>query len=234
MPVRVDDRHLIFFEEQLLGAPRAHICVIELDAKGELSAPRRVLERPYHLSYPFVFQWNGHWYMIPETIERRAIELYRATRFPDEWTFDRVLCSDVAAADATVAEIDGRWWMFAGVLVPGATEVTQLHLYHAPSPLGPWTPHQRNPVMSDVRGARPAGPLFRYNGAWYRPTQIGAPRYGSGIAVHRIDELTPSTFKEVVVDQMLPSWRRSLTGTHTIAAAGGLTVVDARQWVRSP
>jgi hypothetical protein len=59
MPVRVDDRYLIFFEEQLLGAPRAHICVIELDAKGELSAPRRVLERPYHLSYPFVFRGMG-------------------------------------------------------------------------------------------------------------------------------------------------------------------------------
>jgi hypothetical protein len=188
-----------------------------------------VLERPYHVSYPFVFQWNGAWYMIPETLERRAVELYRATRFPDEWELDRTLLSDIAAADATVAEIDGRWWMFVALMQPGAMEAAVLHLYHADTPLGPWQPHARNPLKIDACSARPAGPLFRHNGRWYRPGQYGVPTYGSATVVHRIDELTPTSFREVEVSRLTPTWRPGLNGTHTLAAAGGLTVIDARR-----
>ena len=134
---------------------------------------------------------------------------------------------DVDAVDATVAEIDGRWWLFTAICIPGASEATALHLYHGPSPLGPWTPHRRNPVRVDVRGARPAGRLFRQDGRWYRPGQDGAPRYGSATIVHRIVELTPERYHETAVSRIAPTWRSGLRGTHTLNAAGGLTVVDA-------
>jgi len=229
IPVVADGKRYIFFEEFISGTRGAHICVSDVDEHGNVGTPRRVLERPYHLSYPFVFEWNGEWYMLPETLKQRAVELYRATRFPDEWAFDRTLLSDIAAVDATVAEIDGRWWMFLGVRAPGAKEASLLHLYHAASPLGPWEPHALNPVKIDVRSARPAGPLFRRDGQWYRPTQCGAPTYGSAIVVNRIVELSPWSFREVEVSRLVPRWRRGLNGTHTIAAAGGITVIDARR-----
>ncbi|MDB4883528.1 MAG: hypothetical protein JWL95_2294 [Gemmatimonadetes bacterium] len=229
IPVVADGKRYIFFEEFITSSPHAHICVMEVDERGNLGTPRRVLERPDHLSYPFVFEWNGAWYMIPETLKQRAVELYRATRFPDEWVPDRTLLSDVAAVDATVAEIDGRWWMFVGVRAPGAREASMLQIYHAASPLGPWEPHALNPVKIDVRSARPAGPLFRHNGHWYRPAQCGAPTYGSATVVNRIVELTTSSFHEVEVSRLTPTWRPGLNGTHTIAAAGGITVIDARR-----
>ena len=229
IPVVADGRRYVFFEEFITSLPHAHICVAEIDERGAFGTPRRVLERPYHLSYPFVFQHDGEWYMIPETLQQRTVELYRATRFPDEWTLDRTLLSNVAAVDATVAEIDGRWWMFVGVRAPGAKEASLLDIYHAASPLGPWQPHALNPVKIDVRSARPAGPLFRHNGQWYRPAQCGAPTYGSATVVNRIVELTPTTFREVETSKLSPTWRPGLNGTHTIAAAGGVTFIDARQ-----
>jgi hypothetical protein len=119
--------------------------------------------------------------------------------------------------------------MFVGVKAPGAVEASLLHLYHADSPLGPWKPHRLNPVKIDVRSARPAGPLFHHHGQWYRPAQCGVPNYGSAIIVNRIVELTTERFREVEVSRLAPTWRPGLTGTHTIAAAGGLTVIDARQ-----
>ncbi|MEO6528253.1 MAG: hypothetical protein ABIP93_16650 [Gemmatimonadaceae bacterium] len=229
IPVVADGRRYVFFEEFITSTPHAHICVAEIDERGAFGTPRRVLERPYHLSYPFVFAWNGEWYMIPETLKQRAVELYRATRFPDEWVLDRTLLADIAAVDATVAEIDGRWWMFVGVRAPGAEEASMLHVYHAATPLGPWEPHALNPVKIDVRSARPAGPLFRHNGHWYRPAQCGAPTYGSATVVNRIVELSESSFREVEASRLLPTWRPGLNGTHTLAAAGGVTVIDARQ-----
>jgi hypothetical protein len=157
------------------------------------------------------------------------VELYRAERFPDVWQLDRTLLSDVPAVDATVAEIGGRWWMFVGMSAQGSVEASLLHIYHAETPLGPWEPHERNPVKIDVRNTRPAGPLFRHNGNWYRPTQCGVPMYGTSIVMNRIVELTPASFREVEVSHLTPTWRPGLNGTHTIAAAGDLTVIDARQ-----
>jgi hypothetical protein len=229
-------RHYVFFEEHPFDSPTAHISVLEIDAKGAVveGSVRPVLRRDYHLSYPSVFRWQGAWYMMPETLSRHHVEAYRAVRFPDAWEPVGPVLEGIDAVDATVAEIDGRWWLFAGVRIPGATEATALHLYHGPSPLGPWTPHRRNPARVDVRGARPAGRLFRHGARWYRPGQDGAPRYGSATIVHRIDELTPARYRETAVSRVDPTWRPGLRGTHTLNAAGGLTVVDAlrplRRW----
>jgi hypothetical protein len=226
-PVRHGDGYLVFLEELEYRAVRGHISVMEVDSRGGWTRPVKVLERPYHLSYPFVFQWNGDWWMIPETQENRAVELYRAHAFPHDWRLEKVLLPDVNAVDATLAEIGGRWWMFATIAVEGASLNDELHLFHAPGPLGPWEPHRGNPVKSDVRSARPAGRVFQAGDDWFRPAQDCSRRYGYAVVLHRIDELTPDTYREAEVSRILPHWRRDVLGTHTLNSAEGLTVVDA-------
>lgn len=228
-PVEDDGRYLLFYEEHLAGERDAHICVAELDPVRGLVSPRVVLRRDFHLSYPFVFRWDGAWYMIPETGLLGAVQLYRAERFPDAWTHVGDLLTGECFVDATVAEIDGRWWMFVGVLPPGTDEATALHVYHAVTPLGPWVPHAHNPVVVDVRASRPAGRVFRRGDVHYRPVQDGAPHYGHAMTVHRIDVLTPDAFAETPVERIEPTWRPGLLGTHTLNAAGRLTVLDARR-----
>ncbi|HJR41099.1 MAG TPA: hypothetical protein VJ812_03370 [Gemmatimonadaceae bacterium] len=223
------DRYYVFFEEWLDAAGKAHISCIEIDAKGKASPPRKVLECDYHLSYPFTFEWRGTQYMIPETGDNRTVELWRAVEFPDRWELDRVLMRDIYAVDATLEEIDGRWWMFANVApVEGASTWDELHLFHADSPLGPWQPHRRNPVKSDVRSARPAGRLIRAGGDLYRPSQDCSASYGHGLVINRITRLDLEAFEEVEVARLHANWRPDLTGMHTINAAGGMTVVDVR------
>jgi hypothetical protein len=227
--VYADGRHFLFFEERIYALPQAHICVVEIDASGMVGTARVVMQRPYHLSYPAVFRWNGEWYMTPETAKRRAVELYRAEEFPDKWEFVGNLLSDIDAVDPTVACIDGRWWMFVAVNLPGAIEATALHIYSAPDPLGPWTPHRRNPIKIDVRGARPGGRIFQMNGRYYRVGQDGAPSYGSGIRVFLIEQLDDTEYRETEVSHVRPRWRRGLVGTHTLNASDGLTTIDIRQ-----
>jgi hypothetical protein len=175
--------------------------------------------------------------MIPESSENETVDLYRAERFPDAWRHERTLIAGRRLVDATLAEIDGRWWMFANA--PALPDVRyeawlwdELHLFHAPSPLGPWTPHRRNPVVSDVRRARPAGRLFTREGAWYRPAQDSSRGYGGGLSIQRITRLDPDGYEETPVTTLLPRWRPGLTGLHTVNAVPGLTVIDvqARRW----
>ncbi|MCK6461948.1 MAG: formyl transferase, partial [Planctomycetes bacterium] len=123
-------------------------------------------------------------------------------------------------------EVAGRWWMFVNVTAYGAGNRDELHLYHAETPLGPWTPHARNPVKSDCRGARPAGRLFRRDGQLFRPAQNCAGGYGSSIVVHRIDLLTTQAYVETQVAEIRPDWDPKARRAHTINRCDGFLVLD--------
>jgi hypothetical protein len=222
-PMKRDGRFYIFFEELLYRIGRGHLSVMEVDRRGIVNGPHRILERPYHLSYPFVFSWNGESYMIPETRQAGHVELYRCTSFPDKWEFDRILLPDLGAVDTTLAEIDGRWWMFTSVQVEGARHLYELHLYHAGTPLGPWEAHRANPVKADSYSSRPGGRIVRKNGAYYRPAQEGP---GTGMILYKIEHLDPLSYLEIPVGKITPNWAPFLQGTHTFNSADGLTVID--------
>lgn len=128
-----------------------------------------------------------------------------------------------------MAEVEGRWWLFAARRSAGGSVADELHLFSAPGPLGPWTPHARNPVVSDVRTARPAGRLFWEGGAWYRVAQDGGPNYGHAIVVLRIDRLDDGAYREHIAGRIPPSWRRGLMATHTLNRAGGITALDGAE-----
>ena len=69
-------------------------------------------------------------------------------------------------------------------------------LFHAESPLGPWAPHPMNPVVSDVRYARPAGALFLRGSKLFRPAQNCALTYGHAISFAEVTSLTPTDYAE--------------------------------------
>jgi len=225
--LKVDGRYYIFFEDYVNSAGRAHISVVEVDRNGIVSGPTDVLKLDCHLSYPFVFEWQGDYYMIPETGERNVVELYRATSFPLKWEPVKVLLEARAPLDTTLIEVDGTWWMFVNIEEEGvAVNWDELHLYFADSPLGPWKPHARNPVLSDVRLARPAGRLFWLNGALFRPSQDSSLRYGYATVVNKVDEISPSAYRETPVLKVNPDWDNDLLGVHTVNLLDEMTVFD--------
>lgn len=222
-PVKFEGKYFVFFEEYLYKDDKAHISVMELMKTGPTD-PEPVLKRDYHLSYPFVFYWNERYWMIPETAANKTIELYACESFPGEWELDAVLFEGVAAKDVTLFELNGLWWMFVAMADTGSAD--ELHLYYSSSPLGPWEPHKKNPIKSDVRNSRPAGRLFCWNGNLYRPAQDSSRRYGYGMTINQIMRLTPDEFVEREISKILPHWRKDLRGTHTLNICEDLTVID--------
>lgn len=231
-PVSWGDRHCIFVEEYLYRERKAHIAVLVLARDGTWTGPVPVLVRPHHLSYPFVFEWRGAHFMCPEARESGAVALYRATAFPYEWTLEGTLLTNVRAVDPTLIELEDRWWMFANLGREGVSDPScwddELHLFHARSPLGPWTPHRRNPVKTDLRNSRPAGRLFRWDGGLFRPAQNCSERYGRAITINRIVRIDEDAYGEVPAFEIPPTWAPGLLRTHTINAAPGVTVVDGQ------
>lgn len=225
-PVARGGHYYIFIEEVPYRTRKGHISVIEMDRGGSWSMPMRVFERDFHVSYPFLFEWEGRLHMIPETFDNGTVELYACTSFPTQWSLRKVLLSGVRAVDATLAPIGDRWWMFLAQATGGALPWEELHIYYATSPLGPWRAHRRNPVKSDVRWSRPAGRLFERGGILYRPAQDCSGRYGRAVSVNRIDRIDREDYRETQVARIDPDWDASVVATHTLNSAGEMTILD--------
>src|SRR5688572_15070410 len=227
-PIERNGRHFIFFEEVILASGKGHIAVVEVDRKGVCSTPVRVLERDYHLSYPSLIEHDGQLFMVPETGENRTVELYRCIEFPGRWRLEKVLLRDAWFTDATLHRDGNTWWMFVNIGLEGGEAHDELHLYFAEDLMGEWQPHPGTPVKSDVRCARPAGRPYLRDAVLYRPAQICAPLYGSGISINRVLHMSPQAYVEREDERILPPGRgdRGLLGIHTVNRAGDLSVVD--------
>jgi hypothetical protein len=217
----------VFLEEWRLADRKGVISWMRIE-NGRPTAVTQVLERPYHLSYPFVFQAGNDMFMVPETASARRIELYRAASFPTRWEPAEILLDDIAGTDATLAYLDGRWWMFVTVGEGGSSRYDQLFLYHAERVQGPWRAHRRNPVKIDVRSSRPAGRLFKRGGRLIRPTQDCSTRYGGALTLCEVKQLTPNDYVEQETEKLLPDWLPMNIGFHTLSHSDRLEVIDGK------
>lgn len=216
----------VFIEEVLYAEGRGTLQALRVHRDGRWEAPVPVMARPWHLSYPFLFWWDGALWMVPESGANRRVELYRCTRLPDRWEKFTDLLTDIDLVDATLFAHDGRWWLLGNVSEPGADKHDELHAFHAPSPLGPWTPHAANPVVADARVARPAGPVFERDGHLLRPAQVCVPEYGHALVLRRIEKLTTEEYVERTERRIDPGWLPGIACVHTLSHEAGLTAFD--------
>ena len=224
-----NDRYFVFIEEKMYQTGLGRIVYLELDIHGNLLSNQTVLEHPYHMSYPFLFEYQDQLYMLPETAQNRTLDLYRCIHFPDKWEFEKTLMQDVYAVDSTLFEHDGKWWLFANIKQKDhSSSLDQLFLFWASNPLSQnWTPHPLNPVVNDIRTARPAGHVFSQNGRLIRPSQDCSVRYGYALNFNQITKLSETEYEEICDARFEPLHGTKTLATHTYNTAGAMTVIDA-------
>lgn len=226
-----DGKYYIFVEEALYNPKKGFISVMTMDGQGNYGTPQTIIERPYHMSYPFLIHWEGEDYMIPETSQNQTIELYKCVEFPHKWEFQYNLMEGVKAVDTTLLFHEGKWWMFVNITEnEGASTWDELFLFYADHPFSrSWTPHPQNPIVSDTKSARPAGKIFIEDGKLYRPSQNCARRYGYGLKINRIIELNEQHYREAESASYEP-WEERIKGVHTYNRDHHLTLIDAIYW----
>lgn len=224
--IHVDGRlHVLVEDLDLNGEARGHIAVFTEDDTGTLQGPVPVLSAPFHLSYPCVFQHDGAIFCVPETFENNEAALFRATDFPHGWERVQPLVQGCAVVDPTIFQHEGRWWLFATTKETGSE--TKLLAWHASDLFGEWQPHGWNPLKTDVRSARPAGPLFESAGRLFRPAQDCSQGYGGAVQILEVTELTPTAYREQPSVRVTPDPTGAYPhGLHTISGSGDVTVID--------
>jgi hypothetical protein len=229
MVIQKENRYYIFIEEFVSKKKKAHISFFEMDQFGTCSTPVKVVETDYHLSYPCVFEWNNRYYMVPESAENRTIDLYECVEFPYKWEFKMHLMENIRAVDTTLLFYHGKWWLFTGITEnEGSFPEVELFLFFSEDIFTrDWKSHPLNPIISDVKNARPAGRLFTRNGKLYRPSQDCSITYGYGFDLNEILVLSENEYHEESVVAVRPDWDRKISATHTYGTDGQFQIIDA-------
>lgn len=156
---------------------------------------RTVLSEPFHLSYPYVFEWASDHYMIPESHEAGGVRLYQADPFPTRWVFVTDLLKGPVLLDSSVFRYDDTWWMFTETN-PDLKQDT-LRLFGARDLTGPWREHPRSPIVQgNARIARPAGRVLCSPDRVIRFCQETYPTYGTNVRAFEITRLTANDYEE--------------------------------------
>jgi hypothetical protein len=194
--LRVDETWHMFFEV-MRATGRVGVIGHATSPDGLIWRYNRiVLEEPFHLSYPCVFEADGEHYLIPESHQVGAIRLYRAGRFPYDWSPVKTLL-DGEWVEPTLFRWDGCWWLLAAA---PARRAMRLHLFGAHELTGRWREHPASPLVRDDAGAaRPAGRVVMSNGALLRFAQDCSRRYGERVRAFEIIELTTRRYREQAI-----------------------------------
>lgn len=223
------EEHFIFFEEYLYQSNKAHISLIKIDKDGNCSNPVIVLDKPYHLSYPFVFEWQDEYYMIPDTSDNKTVALYKATQFPHQWEFVTNLLENIILIDSTLVYENETWWLFGNTAINSFTSTNdQLLLYYSKDLFSKnWMTHPQNPIATDIANCRPGGKIFRMNNQLFRPAQNNASRqYGYALSINKIITLNETAYKEEKVSAIIPGKENKLSAVHTFNFSDRLIVID--------
>jgi hypothetical protein len=203
--LRRDGQWYMFFEALNRETDRGEIACATSPNCMHWTYGGSILREDFHLSYPYVFEFEGTIYMIPETRQANSIRLYAASAFPRGWTCVAELRSG-PFADSSICRHDGRWWIFAQ---RGLDELVLLTSDRLESG---WAPHPLSPIWEGNRVyTRPGGRMLHYQGAWHRFAQDGLESYGSNLRALRIDRLSATEYGEREIEES-PILEASLKG----------------------
>jgi len=221
----------------------AHVCFVEdydySTRKGSISAYRIspsgyeglgvVLTEKFHLSYPFIFNYENELYMCPETHQKREIRIYKCREFPHKWEFHKTLMKGVSAVDTNIFEHNGVWWLFTNFDKSVVEDHDcQLHVFYSDNPLtDKWLPHDLNPVIFDPFYARNGGLIIDDDGEIYRVFQKqGFDFYGEECGIAKIINLSNNDYSEEVCAKIEPKFFKNIRGTHSYNFHSNLIAID--------
>jgi hypothetical protein len=191
--IRVDNTWHMFFEVMNAQTGRGEIGLAKSVDGVRWDYRQIVLSESFHLSYPYVFEVDGEYFLIPESHEANATKLYRAVSFPTNWEPVKTILEG-AWVDSCVFFLNNLWWLFTNPVTPPNQT---LELFYGTSITGPWHRHPMSPlVSSNHRIARGGGRLIVLDDRLVRFAQDCFPSYGTSIRAFEITVLNTSAYVE--------------------------------------
>ena len=235
-----NDTLFLFYEQKKLRHDGT-IMMTRTDDLEHWSAPVEVLHETFHMSYPWVFEREGHIYIIPETCKDKSVRLYEAVNTElTEFRFVKKLLEqdetndiEISFSDSSIVERDGTYYLFTTVRSSG---VNQLRMFYSNEFMGEYHEHPKSPVCAGNKYGRNAGHLMEYNGDLFRFAQDCENGYGDNVHILKVKELSIDDYQEDIVNENILSRNNRFykLGGHqlNVAKFKGQTIIatDAKEY----
>ena len=197
--------------------------IIQLDPKGNSQAA--LLNKETHLSYPYTIKTDLGQYLLPENYKNELLCLYKVELGK---IVEEVQLLKGGWIDPSLKLVENRWWLFC---TSKKSPNEALHLFYADHIEGPYHPHILNPVIQDIKSARPAGTIFYKDNDLYRLGQNCSKTYGGSIQLKKIIKLSPNDYQEEFVKEFTAkAFSKYDKGIHTLSVFGNKLLVDAKRF----
>ena len=229
---KFDNKIYMFYEAYNKKKKRGEIGVASV-VNNKLVNQKIIISEPFHMSYPFVFNYNNKIYMIPETSSVKKLLLYEAVNFPFEWKLSKVLMENMELSDATIIKNEDKIYLFVSKLLSTIPYRDELLLYTLDDEFH-LLPHKNNPIITDNEFSRPAGRILEYKNKLIRVSQdCSNGGYGKALKFNEIIHISENEYHENNIYTILPNdipikFHRKLTGTHTYGRYDDFEVIDVR------
>lgn len=221
------DKKYIFFEK-FLKKNKKGIISVGLLKNNKLVKIKNVLQKKYHLSYPFIFRHKKDIFMFPETHETKRMEIYKSIKFPYKWKLIKTHFEGEIVCDPTIFTYRGSFWLFINKTKKKIFDLNKkLYLYKLSNNFSKLTPHKLNPIKKSKFGGRSAGYIFKMNRKIVRPAQIQKKNnYGYGLCFFQIDKLNLNEYEEKKISTILPKYFNKTRGIHHISHIKNKIIFD--------
>lgn len=220
-----NDEKFIFVETMNNGKGEIHSGKI---FNGQICISGAALVESFHLSFPFVFEYENSIYLLPESSAANQIRLYKTTNFPSEWSLHCLLMEDISSVDSFLIHKSDTWFLFTNLSSGLVSEFgSELWLFTSDSlTSNNWAIHPKSPISMEAEYSRNGG-YYKKEGAEYRVNQIpGFSRYGFGLRINKIEELSLRTYVESKEELILGGFNESHTGNHHLSYSDGMYAFD--------
>ena len=195
-----NSKDYIFVEEYEFKKNKGLISVYDITE----NFPKRVgvvLEEKFHLSFPYIFNFNNKIYMVPESSQNNDIRLYESIDFPTKWKLKKVLINNISAVDTLIFYKDNFWWLLTNTDTAETGDFnSELSIYYSKNEFitDNWTPHKLNPFYVDSTKSRNAGLIYEKEKIYRINQNHKYMHYGKNIIFNEIQVLNENDFKEKI------------------------------------
>ena len=238
IPYEYNGKHYVFMEVFDKIKQKGHIGVSEYNENGMMKRPMTIIEEPFHMSFPNLFEYKEKIYMLPECSASEQFRIYRMEESIDEWK---------------AYYVEDGWQNITDIAI---YEIRDNSVFALASRVNKENPYQSRLVFLQIEnledftrlkiqilweqaeysyGMRNGGNIFRENGISYRAVQHSTRDiYGKFITLNRIMDIEQNVIQEKVTKKitssdyayLLPPFIYRTWGTHTYGKTDEIEVAD--------
>lgn len=230
--LKKDNFFYVFVEDYEKKEKKASISIIKIDSSDKIEIFEKVIEEEFHLSYPYIFEYERKLYLIPETVSNESLRLYECIKFPYKWKYCYDLIQNIKCVDTNIIKIGDIYWLITTRSF-NKDFSSQLYIYYSDSPISQkWKSLDNNPVFFDIENGRNGG-IIKLQDKFVRVSQsygynyLNDIQYGHHINLNIIEHLDLKNIKQKFIRTVYPDiWNKEILGIHHMCSTDDFTVFD--------